>query len=138
MKTSTSARVTSTSVVATILCALLASGVGAVCPSGNIGVGDVIEPFFILGARAERGVIVGNDCSIIDGKSGINNASICGTYVDGSTVTCSDGTSTPISVHTLDGQNWGNCVPSTETCTNENGGTINGNITVRFCCTTEA
>ncbi|KAL5536229.1 hypothetical protein ACEPAF_50 [Sanghuangporus sanghuang] len=138
MKTSTRARVHPTSIAATILCTLLASCVGAVCPSGNIGVGDVIEPFFILGARAERGVIVGNDCSIIDGKSDINDASICGTYADGSTVTCNDGTNTPTSVHTSDGQNWGNCVPSTETCTNGNGGTLNGNITVQFCCTTEA
>lgn len=42
----------------------------------------------------------------------------------------------PNSVHTLDGQSWGNCTPTAETCTNPNGGALNGNIAIRFCCST--
>ncbi|KAL4818554.1 hypothetical protein BDW67DRAFT_156806 [Aspergillus spinulosporus] len=102
---------------------LLAASTAAqnICSPGSVGVG--IAP----GTATETfSLIVNSTCGLIDSRVG--NGELCGTYNQGSEVTCVDETeSAVVSVVTADGE-FGNCVPAREVCYVQPG------YAIQWCC----
>ncbi|KAL4982088.1 hypothetical protein BDW68DRAFT_171374 [Aspergillus falconensis] len=102
---------------------LLAASTAAqnICSPGSVGVG--IAP----GTATDTfSLIVNSTCGLIDSRVG--HGELCGTYNQGSEVTCVDETEgAVVSVVTADGE-YGDCVPTREVCY------VHPGFAIQWCC----